>query len=234
MLLPRQALPQLCGRSNSQTQLCPTRSLIVKQKYTVQSIGLWEYIRRILAVDPNRSNGVPLNLRYRNPPPGAIIPEAYEDPVTTPAGDIADNPYYKRDTRRSYPRLSVFKQADIVGLLSFGSKANPRSSTLRIGGDASGPSTKQLVLQAKQEGEANGISAFLERNSDSDVGRASILGPDGLPPFPSGQQGRLAPSGGGRRMYLMNEGRTEGYPEEYVQRAYFFIISSKWRRSFFH
>lgn len=176
-----------------------------KQKYTVQSIGFWEYIRRILAVDPNRSNGVPLNLRYRNPPPGAIIPEAYEDPVTAPAGDIADNPYYKRDTRRSYPRLSVVKQADVVGLLSFGSKASPRSSTLRIG-DAG---TKQLV-QARQEGEANGISAFLERNSE---GRASILGPDGLPPFPSGQ-GRLAPGGG--RTYLMNLGRTEGYPGEYV------------------
>lgn len=157
----------------------------------------------MLAVDQNRSNGVPLNLHYRNPPPGAIIPEAYEDPVTAPAGDIADNAYYKRDTRRSYPRLSVVKQADVVGLLSFGSKASPRSSTLRIG-DAG---TKQLV-QAKQAGEARGISAFLERNSE---GRASILGPDGLPPFPSGQ-GRLAPGGG--RIYLMNLGRTEGYPGE--------------------
>lgn len=161
----------------------------------------------MLAVDPNRSNGVPLNLRYRNPPPGAIIPEAYEDPVTAPAGDIADNAYYKRDMRRTYPQLSVVKQADVVGLLSFGSKASPRSSTLRIGGDAG---TKQLVQakQAKQAGDAKGISAFLERHSE---GRASILGPDGLPPFPSGQ-GRLAPGGG--RMYLMNLGRTEGYPGE--------------------
>lgn len=202
MLLPRQELPQLCGRSNSRPiMLCPIA--YSKQKYTVQSTGLWEYIRRMLAVDQNRSNGVPLNLRYRNPPPGAIIPEAYEDPVTAPAGDIADNAYYKRDMRRSYPRLSVVKQADVVGLLSFGSKASPRSSTLRIG-DAG---MKQLV-QAKQAGEAKGISAFLERNSH---GRASILGPDGLPPFPSGQ-GRLAPGGG--RMYLMNLGRTEGYPGE--------------------
>lgn len=212
MLLPRQALPRLCGRSKPKPKLCPTRLLIVKQKYTVQSIGLWEYIRRFLAVDPNRSNGVPLNLRYRNPPPGAIIPEAYEDPVTTPAGDIADNPYYKRDTRRSYPRLSVVKQADVVGLLSFGSKASPRSSTLRIGNAG----TKQLV-QAKQEGEAKGISAFLERNSESVS--ASILGPDGIPPFPSSGPGRLAP--GGRKTYLMNLGRTEGYPEEYVAGLYY-------------
>lgn len=156
---------------------------------------------------------MPLNLHYRNPPPGAIISEAYEDPVTTPAGDIADNPYYKRDTRRSYPRLSVVKQADVVGLLSFGSKANPRNSTLRIG-DAG---TKQLV-QAKQEGEAKGISAFLERNSEGVS--ASILGRDRLPPFPSSGQGRLAP-GGGRGMYLINSGRTEGYPEEYVAGLYY-------------
>lgn len=176
-----------------------------KQKYTIQSVGIWEYIRRLLAVDQNRSNGVPLNLRYRNPPPGAIIPEVYEDPVTAPAGDIADNAYYKRDMRRSYPRLSVVKQADVVGLLSFGSKAKPTSSSLRIG-DAG---TKQLV-QAKQAGEAKGISAFLESNRE---GRARILGPEGLPPFPCGQ-GRLTPGGG--RTYPMNLGRTEGYPEEYV------------------
>lgn len=183
----------------------PCQITYSKQKYTVQSVGLWEYIRRALAVDPNRSNGVPMNLQYRNPPPGAVISEAYEDPVTAPAGDIADNAYYKRDTRRNYPRTSVLKQADVVGLLSFGSKASPRSSSLRIG-DAG---VKQLV-QIKQAGEAKGISAFLEGNSKSS---ASILGPDGLPPFPSGQ-GRLTPNGG--RMYLMNMGRTEGYPGEYV------------------
>lgn len=159
----------------------------------------------MLAVDQNRSNGVPLNLRYRNPPPGAIIPEAYEDPVTTPAGDIADNAYYKRDMRRNYPRLSVVKQADVVGLLQFGSKASPTSSSLSKG-DAG---TKELV-QTKQAGEARGISAFLELNIK---GRASILGPDGLPPFPSGQ-GRLTPGGG--RMYPMNLDRTEGFPGEYV------------------
>lgn len=202
--LPRQELPQLCGRSNSRP-IMPCPITYSKQKYTIQSTGLWEYIRRMLAVDQNRSNGVPLNQRYRNPPPGATIPVAYEDPVTAPAGDIADNGYYKRDMRRNYPRLSVVKQADVVGLLSFGSKASPTSSSLRIG-DAV---TKPLV-QAKQAVEAKGISAFLERNRE---GRASILRPDGLPPFPSGQ-GRLTPGGG--RMYLMNLGRTEGYPGEYV------------------
>lgn len=176
-----------------------------KQKFTVQSIGVWEYIRRTLAVDPNRSNGVPMNLRYRNPPPGAIIPEAYEDPVTAPAGDIADNAYYKRDMRRNYPRLSMVKQADVVWLLSFGRKASPRGSSLRIG--AAG--TEQSV-QAKQTAEVKGVSTFLDCNRKSS---ASILGPDGLPPFPGGQD-RLTPSGG--RLCHMNMGRTEGYPGEYV------------------
>lgn len=202
--LPRQEPRQLCGRSNS-LPVMPYQITYSKQKYTIQSIGLWDYVRRMLAVDQNRSNGVPLNLRYRNPPPGAIIPEAYEDPVTSPAGDIADNAYYKRDMRRSYSRLSVVKQADVVGLLSFGSKASPMSSGLRIEDAA----TKKIV-QAKHAGEAKDISAFLERNKK---GPASILGPDGLPPLPSGQ-GRLTPEGG--RMYLMNLRRTEGYPGEYV------------------
>lgn len=176
-----------------------------EQKYTVPSIGIWEYIRRALAVDPNRSNGVPMNLYYRNPPPGATIQEAYEDPVTAPAGAIADNAYFKRDTRRNYPRLSVINQGDVVGLLSFSSRASP---SLRIG-DAS---TKQLE-QVQQGGKAAGISAFLKRNRKSS---ASILGPDGLPPFPS-RQGTLAPGGG--NIYRMNTGRTEGYPGEYVLKS---------------
>lgn len=204
LTLPRQELSQLWRRLNPRP-IMSYQITYSRQKYTVQSIGLWEYIRRALAVDPNRSNGVPMNLHYRNPPPGAIIPEAYEDPVTAPAGDLADNAYHKRDTRRNYPRLSVVKQADVVGLLSFGSKLSPRSSSPRTGEAG----TKQIE-QVKQAGEAKGISAFLGRYRKSSV---SILGPDGLPPFPSGQD-RLTPGGG--RMYRMNMGKTEGYPEEYV------------------
>ena len=157
----------------------------------------------MLAVDPERSTGVPLNPQYRNPPPGANPTEAYDDPVTVPAGDIAENPYYKRDIRRSYPRLSVVKQADVVGLLTVGSKSRPKESVLQIG-DAG---AKQL-MQVKQEGEQKGLAAFVKKDKNITAG---IFGPDGLPPFPSGMS-RASPVGG--RKYVMDADREQGYPEE--------------------
>ena len=120
-----------------------------------------------------------------------------------PAGDIAENPYYKRDIRRSYPRLSVVKQADVVGLLSVGSKANPKENALQIG-DAG---AKQLV-QVKQEGEQKGLAAFFEKDKNVAGG---ILGPDGVPPFPTGMS-RASPVGG--RKYVIDADREQGYPEE--------------------
>ena len=125
--------------------------------------------------------------------------------MTVPSGDIAENAYYKRDIRRSYPRLSVVKQADVVGLLSVGSKANPKENVLQIG-DAG---AKQLV-QVKQEGEQKGLAAFFEKEKSN---AASIFGPNGLPPFPSGMS-RVSPVGG--RKYVMDPDREQGFPEEYV------------------
>ncbi|KAG8428254.1 hypothetical protein J3459_005935 [Metarhizium acridum] len=98
----------------------------IAKKQTVQSTGVWESIRKALSIDANRSNGVPLNPYYRNPTPGSNDPMAYDDPVTVPAGDIADNPYWKRDHRRHYPKLSVMKQADVASLLTIGSAAAPK------------------------------------------------------------------------------------------------------------
>ena len=175
----------------------------VNKKYTVQSHGIWDRIRRALAIDADRSTGVPLNPQYRNPPPGSNPPEAYDDPVTVPAGDIAENPYYKRDIRRSYPRLSVVKPADVVGLLSVGSKANPKEDVLQIG-DAG---AKQLI-EVKQEGEKEGLAAFFQKEKNVTAG---IFGPDGLPPFPSGMS-KTSPVGG--RKYVMDADREQGYPEE--------------------
>lgn len=168
---------------------------------------MWERIRRALAVDPNRSTGVPLNPQYRNPPPGANPPRAYDDPVTFPAGDIADNAYYKRDIRRNYPRLSVVKQADIVGLLSVGSKASPREDIMQIGDADAG--AKQLA-QVKHEGEEKGLANLFAKDQKS---IKSVIGHNGLPPFPSGMS-RASPEGG--REYVMDADREEGYPEEFV------------------
>jgi hypothetical protein len=129
--------------------------------------------RRLFAVDPNRSTGVPLNPQFRNPPPGALDPTTYDDPVTIPAADLADNPYWKRDVRRNYSNPSVIAQADVVGLLSIGSEANPSPKLLR-GEEGS----KQLI--AVKDESSKGLSAYFEK--EKAIG--SVLGPDGLPPMP--------------------------------------------------
>ena len=122
-----------------------------------------------------------------------------------PAGDIAENPYFKRDMRRSYSKLSVVNQADVVGLLTVGSKASPKDDVLQIGDVGA----KQLV-QVKQQGEEEGLTALFEKDKKSVT---SIFGPDGLPPSPTGM-GRTSPQG--VRKYVVNADREEGYPEECV------------------
>jgi hypothetical protein len=129
-----------------------------------------------------------LNPQYRYPSPGALDPKMYDDPITVPAADLAENPYWKRDSRRRYPQASVIKQGDVVALLSVGSKANPKEDVLQIG-DAG---AKQIV-SVKEEG-AKGLAVFFEKQKG--VG-ASVLGPDGMPPFPGG----LSPEKDGQRKY---------------------------------
>lgn len=103
-------------------------------------------------------------------------PSTYDDPVTLPAGDIADNPYWKRDVRRNYPRLSTVKQADVVGLLTVGSRAAPKDDVLQIGEAGA----KQLV-EVKSQGEERGLAALFEQNKN---GVQGVLNADGLPPRP--------------------------------------------------
>lgn len=146
------------------------------QKYTVQSTGLWERLRRIFALVPNRSTGIPLNSQFRTPTPGALPPLSYDDPVTVPAGDIADNPYWKRDVRRNYPRLSTVKQSDAVALLGVGSKAAPKDDVLQIGEAG----MKQLAT-IKDQGEERGLAAFFEKDKK---GVQNVLGAGGMPPMP--------------------------------------------------
>lgn len=145
------------------------------QKQTLQSTGIWETFRRFLAIDPERSNGVPLNPHFRNPPPGANNPLEYDDPVTFPAGDIADNPYWKRDVRRGYPQLSVVDQSQFAQLLTVGSAEAPKVDLIGEAGE------KQLVA-VKQESET-GLAKALEKTSDA----TKDLFVNGMPPLPSGQ-----------------------------------------------
>lgn len=145
----------------------------MSQKYTVQSQGIWEKIRRALAVAPERSNGVPLNPQFRFPTPGALDPRSYDDTVTLPAGDIADNAYWKRDNRRNYPRTSVIGQPELVQLLTVGNAKDGAKQELI------GEAGSKAIVAAKQEGE-KGVATYFK-----ETGVAGVLGKDGLPPFPS-------------------------------------------------
>ncbi|GJN67934.1 NADH-ubiquinone oxidoreductase-like protein [Purpureocillium lilacinum] len=179
----------------------------ISKKQTLQSTGIWETVRKAFAIDPNRSSGVPLNPWYRNPPPGSNDPLAYDDPVTIPAGDIADNPYWKRDHRRSYPKLSVMGQGDVVQLLTVGSAAAPKVELIGEAGQ------KQLVA-AKQEGETLGLAKALEKAAPKDVAKDVFV--DGLPPLPSGQS--LTSGAWDVHKYELTE--ENSYPQGYPCRTF--------------
>ncbi|KAJ4294582.1 hypothetical protein N0V90_008273 [Kalmusia sp. IMI 367209] len=166
-------------------------------KYTLEPKGIYSKIQRFLAIDPNRSTGVPMNPTFRNPPPGATDPATYDDPVTVPAADIAENPYWKRDVRRRYPQLSTVTQADAVALLEVGSAAAPKQELIGEAG------SKQLV--AAQEEGVKGLAVAFEKNTEL---AKDVLGPGGLPPLPSG----MHVSALGKKQYEIDE--THGYPEQ--------------------
>lgn len=130
-------------------------------------------------------------------------PLAYDDPVTLPAGDIADNPYWKRDVRRSYPQLSTVRQADAVSLLTVGSKATPKDDVLKIG-----QAGEQQLIAVKEQGEERGLAALFEQDKKSVQG---VLGANGLPPNPANINTVSKPS---QSKYEL--GTENGYPEKYV------------------
>ncbi|THV49074.1 hypothetical protein BGAL_0213g00200 [Botrytis galanthina] len=195
----------MASQSVAKVAQAANRVIPVHKKHTLQSTGIWETIRRFLAVDPTRSNGVPLNPQFRNPPPGSNEPFSFIDPVTLPAGDIAENPYWKRDSRRSYPQLSFVAQSDVEGLLSVGSEAAPRKELI---GDSG---VKELV-RVGEEGKG-GLAKFFERESAG--GALEMLGRGGLPPLPAS----VSPSKRveGDKYHLTEE---NAYPEEYPCRTF--------------
>ncbi|OBT51324.1 hypothetical protein VE04_07099 [Pseudogymnoascus sp. 24MN13] len=179
----------------AQSAVKATRRVIpVAGKYTVQSTGIYERIRRIFAVDPTRSNGIPLNPQFRNPTPGAEDPQHHRRRRHAPAADIAGNPYWKRDTRRNYARASVVGQGELVQLLS-------------VGNAKDGAKGEKALVAAKDEGE-KGLAAFFR---EGDV--SGVLGEGGLPPNPS----RGGPDDAPVR-YEMPE--DQAYPAQYPCRTF--------------
>ncbi|RPB24039.1 21 kDa subunit of NADH dehydrogenase [Terfezia boudieri ATCC MYA-4762] len=169
----------------------------VYKKYTVGSRGVWEKIRRFLAIDPNRSTGVPINAKFRIPAPGSVSPYDYDDPVTLPAADIAGNPYWKRDNRRNYPQLSTVTQQDVVGLLELGSKAAPRI--------ADGEQGMKQLAEVKQGSVV--LAEVLKRKGETGMLAKEVLGENGMPPLP----------GKGMTWAMHTDG---GFPPEYPCRIF--------------
>ncbi|KAG9050753.1 hypothetical protein FS837_002697 [Tulasnella sp. UAMH 9824] len=83
--------------------------------YHLAPKGFWKKFRDATVVNPAISSGLPLPTEHRSLPPGSRT-ERYATPATK-ASDPAQNPYWKRDVRRMYPRLSVVGQQDLAQLL---------------------------------------------------------------------------------------------------------------------
>lgn len=147
------------------------------KKYTTQSRGIWEKLRQLLVLVPNRSLGNPIVKLYRSVPPGARIKEAeeYSEPVSVPGTDIKNNPYFKRDHRRNYPQLKSFDQTYVSGLLQVGSAAQPRISI----GDKGTKELSVFLDPAKPVSLATTLT-----NVPANVVRGEILGEQGQPIVP--------------------------------------------------
>ncbi|CAG8481414.1 9985_t:CDS:2 [Diversispora eburnea] len=77
---------------------------------------IYEKIRQFFTVNPDTNTGIPLTGIYRTPSPGSQ-PKIYKKPITKHS-DLADNYYFSRDSRRNYPRLAVYTQKDVAGLIA--------------------------------------------------------------------------------------------------------------------
>ncbi|EIN11982.1 NADH dehydrogenase 21 kDa subunit [Punctularia strigosozonata HHB-11173 SS5] len=92
-----------------------TKKLADHTLYHLSPKGFWKKFRDAVVVNPEISSGLPIAGVNRYPPPGSR-PERYSTPATK-ASDPAQNPYWKRDVRRAYPRLSVVTQPELASLL---------------------------------------------------------------------------------------------------------------------
>ncbi|GAA5874097.1 hypothetical protein JCM3774_001604 [Rhodotorula dairenensis] len=84
-------------------------------EYHAKSSGFWDKVRKAVVVNPNSSTGNPLPVANRQPEP-ASRPERFSVP-SSKASDIAQNPYFRRDTRRNYPKTEVVTQPELAKLL---------------------------------------------------------------------------------------------------------------------
>ncbi|KAF7727126.1 hypothetical protein EC973_007987 [Apophysomyces ossiformis] len=79
----------------------------------------WAWVKKYFSVNPLSTDGMPVVGKFRTPAVGSR-PEKYKYPKSA-ASNISDNYYFQRDVRRNYPRLAVYTQQDVAGLIGSGS-----------------------------------------------------------------------------------------------------------------
>ncbi|CAO3649860.1 unnamed protein product [Mucor hiemalis] len=82
----------------------------------------WSWVKKYFSVNPLSTDGMPVVGKFRTPAVGSR-PEKYVYPKSE-ASAVHNNPYFKRDTRRNFPRLAVYTQSDVAALLE-GGAVNP-------------------------------------------------------------------------------------------------------------
>ncbi|KAI0630199.1 NADH dehydrogenase 21 kDa subunit [Trametes polyzona] len=121
-----------------------TRKAAESTLYHLSPKGFWKKFRDAVVVNPEISSGLPIASVNRYPQPGSR-PEKYSTPATK-ASDPAQNPYWKRDVRRAYPRLSVVTQSELSTLLLDHAKAEA------ISAPGEGQKTETSSVPAEQQG----------------------------------------------------------------------------------
>ncbi|KAI9488783.1 hypothetical protein BDB00DRAFT_846489 [Zychaea mexicana] len=75
----------------------------------------WAWVKKYFSVNPLSTDGMPAVGKFRTPAVGSRT-EKYKYP-TTHASNVNNNYYFQRDVRRNYPRLAVYTQSKVAGLL---------------------------------------------------------------------------------------------------------------------
>ncbi|OZJ02321.1 hypothetical protein BZG36_04446, partial [Bifiguratus adelaidae] len=95
--------------------------------------------------NPKSTDGMLPVGKYRTPSPGS--PQTPYVPPKTPNAKVANNYYFNRDTRRNYPRLAVYTQQDVAGLLMGG---KVQESLPSVGADSQPVTDTKLVTPSQQ------------------------------------------------------------------------------------
>ncbi|WVQ97372.1 hypothetical protein IAU59_004484 [Kwoniella sp. CBS 9459] len=164
--------------------------------YHAMPTGFWKKFRDAVVINPEISSGLPLPTENRYPQPGSRT-ERYATPASN-ASDIAFNPYWKRDARRSYPQTSVITQPQLTSLLLaspvLSSIAAPSSETVtRPDSSAIAPSSDssdrdQTIVASTTS--VPSLSSVLEKLpqgkafTGSGINTASASVDSALPPLP--------------------------------------------------